>query len=58
MQDVFLFDYGAGVDANGRFRGRTVPTGVRPRFAERFAEMGISISPRVFGAPEPIRSYR
>lgn len=58
MQDVFLFDFGAGVDANGRFRGKTVPTGVRPRFAEKFAEMGISLSPRVFGAPEPIRTYR
>jgi pilus assembly protein CpaF len=58
MQDVFLFDFGAGVDANGRFRGKTVPTGVRPRFAEKFMEMGISVSPRVFGAPEPTRSYR
>jgi pilus assembly protein CpaF len=30
-----------------------VPTGVRPRFTERFEEMGITLSPRVFGVVEP-----
>ncbi len=58
MQDVFLFDFSAGVDSNGRFLGKPLPTGVRPRFAERFAEMGINISPRVFGDPEGWRPYR
>jgi pilus assembly protein CpaF len=58
MQDVFLFDFGAGVDPNGRFLGKPLPTGVRPRFAERFVEMGINISPRVFGDPEGWRPYR
>jgi pilus assembly protein CpaF len=51
LQDAFVFDYSAGVDANGRFLGKPVPTGVRPRFTDRFAELGISISPAVFGAP-------
>jgi len=57
MQDAFLFDYSAGVDANGRFLGKPVPTGVRPRFTERFADLGISLSPRVFGVPgrDPLR---
>ncbi|MBK8459801.1 MAG: ATPase, T2SS/T4P/T4SS family [Micropruina sp.] len=50
MQDIFAFDYSAGVDANGRFLGRTIPTGVRPLFADRFADLGIQISSRVFGA--------
>ncbi len=50
LQDAFLFDYSAGTDLNGRFLGRAVPTGVRPRFTERFAELGISLSSRVFGA--------
>ncbi|SEP17739.1 CpaF family protein [Trujillonella endophytica] len=54
LQDAFLFDYAAGVDAAGRFLGKPVPTGVRPRFADRFAEFGIPISPRVFGMPEPV----
>ncbi|MGA4508930.1 CpaF family protein [Propionibacteriaceae bacterium G1746] len=50
MQDVFLYDYAAGVDPNGRFLGHVVPTGVRPAFADRFADLGITISPQVFGA--------
>lgn len=50
LQDAFVFDYSAGVDANGRFLGKSVPTGVRPRFTDRFAELGIEISPTVFGA--------
>lgn len=49
LQDAFVFDYSAGVDANGRFLGKPVPTGVRPRFTDRFAELGIKISPAVFG---------
>jgi pilus assembly protein CpaF len=49
LQDAFLFDYSAGTDLNGRFLGRAVPTGVRPRFTDRFAELGINVSPRVFG---------
>jgi pilus assembly protein CpaF len=56
LQDAFLFDYSAGVDASGRFLGRPVPTGVRPRFTDRFTELGITLSPRVFGAAEPARS--
>ena len=48
LQDAFLFDFGAGVDANGRFLGKPVPTGVRPRFADRFRELGIELSPHVF----------
>lgn len=50
LQDAFVFDYSAGIDANGRFLGKPVPTGVRPRFTDRFAELGIQISPAVFGA--------
>jgi pilus assembly protein CpaF len=50
LQDAFLFDYSAGTDLNGRFLGKALPTGVRPRFTERFAELGIPLSSRVFGA--------
>jgi pilus assembly protein CpaF len=52
LQDAFLFDYSAGVDASGKFLGKPVPTGVRPRFTDRFDELGIKLSPRVFGVPE------
>jgi pilus assembly protein CpaF len=49
LQDIFLFDYSAGIDANGKFLGRPVATGVRPKFTEKFEELGIVLSPRVFG---------
>ncbi|TDL41381.1 CpaF family protein [Arthrobacter nitrophenolicus] len=49
LQDAFLFDYSAGVDAQGRFLGKPVATGIRPRFLDRFSELGISVSPAVFG---------
>lgn len=50
LQDAFVFDYSAGLDPNGRFLGKPVPTGVRPKFTERFNELGIQLSPSVFGA--------
>jgi pilus assembly protein CpaF len=55
LQDAFLFDYSAGVDAGGRFLGKPVPTGVRPRFSEKFADLGIALDPRVFGVPQAPR---
>jgi pilus assembly protein CpaF len=41
LQDVFVFDFAAGVDQHGRFLGSAIPTGVRPRFSERFEDHGI-----------------
>ncbi|NVM99298.1 CpaF family protein [Arthrobacter sp. SDTb3-6] len=51
LQDAFLFDYSAGVDANGRFMGKPVATGIRPRFVERFNDLGIKVSPTIFDVP-------
>lgn len=48
LQDAFVFDYAAGVDASGRFLGKPISTGVRPRFVDRFADLGITLSPSVF----------
>lgn len=58
LQDAFTFDYSAGVDANGRFLGRPLPTGVRPRFVDHFAELGIPLSPAVFGSMPTGGAYR
>ena len=52
LQDLFLFDYSAGVDEEGRFLGNLKATGLRPRFLDRLQERGISVSPEVF-APVP-----
>lgn len=54
LQDAFVFDYAAGIDSTGRFLGKPVPTGVRPRFTDRFADLGIHVSPHIFGA-DPVR---
>ncbi|WP_022910704.1 CpaF family protein [Aestuariimicrobium kwangyangense] len=51
LQDIFMFDYSAGVDPNGRFLGHVQPTGVRPAFAEKFADLGIHLPPQIFGDP-------
>lgn len=48
MQDAYAFDFAAGVDADGRFRGHAVPTGVRPRFVERFNDLGIEVPASIF----------
>ena len=51
LQDIFLFDFGAGVDDKGRFRGQLKPTGIRPRFAEKLADYGIKLKADLFTAP-------
>ncbi|HET8929206.1 MAG TPA: CpaF family protein, partial [Acidimicrobiales bacterium] len=33
LQDVFLFDWSMGVEADGRFKGYLKPTGIRPKFS-------------------------
>ncbi|WP_066516173.1 CpaF family protein [Curtobacterium ammoniigenes] len=51
LQDAFVFDYSAGIDASGRFLGKPVSTGVRPRFLDRLIDLGIEVSPDVFALP-------
>jgi pilus assembly protein CpaF len=51
LQDVFEFDYDAGLNVDGRFLGGQRPTGIRPRFVDRLAREGITVPPHVFGAP-------
>ena len=48
LQDIFLFDYSAGIDEEGRFLGGLRSTGLRPRFIDKLAERGIAVSPEVF----------
>ncbi|MFE6508969.1 CpaF family protein [Nocardioides sp. NPDC057767] len=43
LQDLFLFDFGAGVDEHGRFRGALRSTGLRPTFSERLEQHGITM---------------
>jgi pilus assembly protein CpaF len=48
LQDLFTFDYGAGRDENGRFRGMLRSTGLRPKFAEQLHDLGIELPPSMF----------
>jgi pilus assembly protein CpaF len=52
LQDLFLFDFGMGVDENGKFLGHLKSTGIRPKFGERLADNGIRLRPEIF-AQEP-----
>jgi pilus assembly protein CpaF len=40
-QDLFLFDFHAGVDERGRYRGSLRSTGIRPSFLQQLVDQGI-----------------
>jgi len=44
LQDAFVFDFAAGIDAHGRFKGTQISTGIRPRFTDKFEQMGIKFN--------------
>ena len=48
LQDIFLFDFGMGIDEHGRFKGHLKATGVRPKFTEKLTDLGIRLGPEVF----------
>ena len=47
MQDVFVFEQTGIVE--GKIQGRLKPTGIRPKFSEKFEIMGIHLPPGLFG---------
>ena len=48
-QDLFTFDFSAGRDDTGRFKGTLVPTGLRPKFTGELADQGVELPPGLFG---------
>ena len=48
LQDLFTFDYAAGRDETGRFRGGLVSTGLRPKFTEALHDQGIDLPTSMF----------
>ena len=48
LSEIFTFDYKAGIDENGRFRGGLISTGIRPKFLERLSDHGIELPPSMF----------
>jgi pilus assembly protein CpaF len=58
LSDVFVFDYAAGRDEHGRYLGHAVPTGIRPRFAERLLDVGVELPATIFTASTRGRAVR
>lgn len=52
LQDLFLFDFGMGVDEDGKYLGRLKATGIRPSFSDRLSDIGIRLPGDLFD-PEP-----
>jgi len=53
LQDLFLFDFHAGVDEEGRYLGELQATGLRPTFIEKLEDKGIELDPSVFAPSAP-----
>ena len=49
LQDLFVFDFHAGVDEAGRFRGQLRAAGLRPTFVTKLADAGVPLRPEIFG---------
>jgi pilus assembly protein CpaF len=52
LQDIFMFDFRAGLDEHGSYRGELRSTGLRPQFLESLADRGVHISPQAMGLSE------
>jgi pilus assembly protein CpaF len=50
MQDIFGFRK-RGIRENGEVLGEFLPTGIRPKFAERLSVAGIHLPMAMFGMP-------
>ncbi len=49
LSDLFGFDYSAGTTPDGRHLGTLRPTGLRPTFTERLADVGVELPARLLG---------
>jgi pilus assembly protein CpaF len=49
LQDIFLFEQ-TGIDEKGKIVGQLRPTGVRPKFIEKFESHNIYLPPNIFGS--------
>ncbi|HVM40632.1 MAG TPA: CpaF family protein [Acidimicrobiia bacterium] len=48
LQDVYAFDYSAGLDADGHYLGTTKPTGLRPKFTDKLQHYGVHLPAAMF----------
>ncbi|HUY23473.1 MAG TPA: CpaF family protein [Acidimicrobiales bacterium] len=52
MQDLFMFDFSAGMDEQGRYKGTLKSLGIRPHFADKLEDAGMKLDPELFQAEE------
>ena len=55
LQDIFEFDFKAGLDESGRFRGTLQSTGLRPKFLERLTDAGVVVPTGIFMFHDDLR---
>ena len=55
LQDLFEFDFKAGQDEHGRFRGSMRSTGLRPKFLERLTDAGVNVPTGIFMFDDDLR---
>jgi pilus assembly protein CpaF len=55
MQEIMKFKK-IGTDEGGRIHGEFRATGIRPRFVEEFAELGIEIPLTIFDPGKPLQT--
>jgi pilus assembly protein CpaF len=48
LQNLFVFDFAAGIDREGRYLGRLKSTGIRPGFLSLLKQQGVTVSDDVF----------
>ncbi len=48
LQNLFVFDYAAGIDERGHYRGRLKSTGIRPTFLPVLRDRGVDLPDDIF----------
>jgi len=56
LQDIYKFDFHAGISPQGRFLGELKPTGIRPKCLEKLADAGISVPAAAF-MPQGVQAW-
>jgi pilus assembly protein CpaF len=56
LNEIFRFEQ-TGLDENGKVMGQLRPTGVQPRFLERFEAHNIFLPPDTFGSSNQLRPF-
>ena len=56
MQEIFHFEQ-TGMDENKKVIGQLKPTGVQPRFIEKFETLGLYLPPDTFGVNNMMRAF-